>query len=1163
MQKLWIVTKNELMRYFISPLAYVYLLSFLILNASFAIYFGDFFNRGKADLLPMFEFLPWLYLLFIPGISMRLWAEEFRYKTIVQIITQPIAIRTLVIGKFLTSWLFCGLALLLTFPFWLTVNILGEPDNGVIALGYFAALILAGCMLAISQTMSALTKNQVIALVLAVIANLFFFWSGVEYILSFFRLFLPDSAIDTIASFSFVTHFSTMTKGLVELRDIIFFAAVIIFFNFTTILVVNFKTAGTSGWLKSTSRSYYIFAWLMLLTGFFGINILANNLTRQIQYDATAEKIYTLTSSTKDVLNRLPEPIMAKLYFSPILEQRNPNLRQLFDNIRLLLQKYKTAAKDNFTYKIYYPKFLSQEEDIALADGLQAIPLIDLNQNALFGLTLEDTLQNKQIIPFFAQQQLGAIEQDITAKIYQMYHQKKTIGIITGLPIFGYSEAEGVVLHSSWEIIRVLQENYSLQNITKAEDLTDDIAAVVLLNPQNLTDDMVEKIKKYSQSGGKFLLILDPANEASRLYAPATGMLQSSQLGDLANFWGINFYADYVVADLQNSITVDSTINYNTNPVFSQDVIQFKVPQKNMNPYHPITKNLHEMMLASASVVMPNQQDITDGKIKFVPLLRAGDISSIMTSKVVIDGLNPQQVLQYFAADDNQKILAAEVSGQTAENPFEMIIITDSDFLYDSFWADKQHFLEKEYTFNSFDNANFVLNALDYLTYDQTMLNLRGKRANIRRFNDIENLRRINSLTFKQKENAVFAEINHAKAALNEVWNKKNFEERENFSADELAAISGVRHQLDDLREQLSELRYNAFRNIKKIADKVALFNIALVPAIIILVLLINFGFKHYFHRQSIGRHSQKSAPYFDIKLMKLSLICVLLLILGAVSVYLTNRSEADAYENRLLFPDLTTNLNNINKVVLKTNKQTLTFVYKNNLWHLQEMPSLPVYQERIRRLLTTIAEATYFAKKSNKAQNLAMFNLAPLEDEHSKVTEISLFSDNGPVNSFYLGDINIDLGRGAMSAYMRLADQFQVWQIKADFINMNLDWHNWTYSHLWDLRFGRLIAPSATEHEEQVLVILLKELLNTEIMEVSNKPNINPQDKIVLNVEEGNKVTMAFYMQNDDAWVTFDFAKNNTNKHLKLWAQYLENKAAKVDKIKLEKIIEFLKQYY
>lgn len=162
MRKLFVVTKNELLRYFISPLAYVYLIAFLLLNGSFAIYFGGFFGRGIADLSSMFAFQPWLYLLFIPGISMRLWSEEFRNKTIIQIMTMPVPAATLVWGKFFASWIFCAVALFLTFPFWITVNILGSPDNSVIAVSYFGSFILAGCMLAISQTMSAQPKIRLL-----------------------------------------------------------------------------------------------------------------------------------------------------------------------------------------------------------------------------------------------------------------------------------------------------------------------------------------------------------------------------------------------------------------------------------------------------------------------------------------------------------------------------------------------------------------------------------------------------------------------------------------------------------------------------------------------------------------------------------------------------------------------------------------------------------------------------------------------------------------------------------------------------------------------------------------------------------------------------------------------------------------------------------------
>ena len=213
MKKLWIVTKNELLRYFISPLAYVYLVAFLLLNGSFAVYFGHFVDRGIAGLGSMFAFQPWLYLLFIPGISMRLWAEEFRSKTVVQLLTMPVSVSTLVWGKFLASWIFAAAALVLTFPFWLTVNYLGSPDNGVIAGSYLGSWVLAGCMLAISQTMSALTKNQVIALVLAVIVNFLFFLSGVEYVLGFFRMFAPAAVVDMVASFSFLVHYGTLPAG--------------------------------------------------------------------------------------------------------------------------------------------------------------------------------------------------------------------------------------------------------------------------------------------------------------------------------------------------------------------------------------------------------------------------------------------------------------------------------------------------------------------------------------------------------------------------------------------------------------------------------------------------------------------------------------------------------------------------------------------------------------------------------------------------------------------------------------------------------------------------------------------------------------------------------------------------------------------------------------
>lgn len=598
MPKTWIVARNELYRYFISPLAYVYLIAFLLLNGSFAVYFGDFFNRGQADLSSMFAFQPWIYLIFIPGISMRLWAEEFRQQTIVQIMTLPVPAAAYVWGKFLASWLFCGLALLLTFPFWLTVNWLGNPDNGVILGGYLGSFLLAGCMLAISQTMSALTKNQVIALVLSVIANLLFFLSGVEYVLSFFRAFASQTFIEMIASFSFLTHFQTLANGLLELRDLFFFGTVILLFNFTTILIVCFKTSGTSGWLKSTSRNYYIFAVLLLLCGFTGLNLIANSFLRDIQYDFTAEKIYTLSPSTKRILGSLPRPVVAKLYYTPLLGQRNPKIRLLVDKLYILLRKYSHLSGGKFNFAVYHPQPLDNIEDQALAAGLQPIPLIDLNQNGFLGLTLTDEAGSRQVIPLFPLERQNFLEQDLTSQIFELFQTKPTLGIISGLPVFDSAETEnGSMVNQEWEIIKQIRQFYNIKEIKTVADFPDDLQLLMLIHPHRLKPEIIEAVTDYTLRGGNSLVLLDTTAEAPRIFSPLNNEYVSSDLGELSRLWHFNYFPEAVVADLGNSITVDATTDYKNNPNFTQDIIQFAPRGNNLNRSEPETARLKSILL--------------------------------------------------------------------------------------------------------------------------------------------------------------------------------------------------------------------------------------------------------------------------------------------------------------------------------------------------------------------------------------------------------------------------------------------------------------------------------------------------------------------------------------------------------------------------------------
>lgn len=243
MRNIGIIFRRELAAYFATPVAYVFIVIFLALSGWFTFYMGNFFERGQADLQPFFGFHPWLYLFLVPAISMRLWAEERKTGSIELLMTLPVTLFEAVVGKFLAAWCFCGIALALTFPIWLTVNYLGDPDNGVILAAYLGSLLMAGAFLAIGACISATTRNQVIAFILTVVVCFLFLLSGFPGVLDIFQGWAPQGLTDAIASLSFMTYFSTLMKGVIDLRAVIYFALVIGFWLVANAVVLDMKKA--------------------------------------------------------------------------------------------------------------------------------------------------------------------------------------------------------------------------------------------------------------------------------------------------------------------------------------------------------------------------------------------------------------------------------------------------------------------------------------------------------------------------------------------------------------------------------------------------------------------------------------------------------------------------------------------------------------------------------------------------------------------------------------------------------------------------------------------------------------------------------------------------------------------------------------------------------
>ncbi len=233
------ILRKELAGYFATPLAYVFIVIFLVLIATFTFYLGNFFERGEADLQPFFQFHPWLYLFLIPAISMRLWAEERKSGSIELLMTLPVTPAQAVLGKYIAAWLFTGTALVLTFPLWITVNYLGEPDNGVILSAYLGSFLMAGAFLAIGSCVSATTRNQVIAFIISIVICFVFLSSSLPFVLDLFQAWLPQMFVDTISSLSFLSHFVSISKGVIDARDLVYFVLMIVFWLGANVVVLE------------------------------------------------------------------------------------------------------------------------------------------------------------------------------------------------------------------------------------------------------------------------------------------------------------------------------------------------------------------------------------------------------------------------------------------------------------------------------------------------------------------------------------------------------------------------------------------------------------------------------------------------------------------------------------------------------------------------------------------------------------------------------------------------------------------------------------------------------------------------------------------------------------------------------------------------------------
>ncbi len=434
MKQVLALVRRELGTWFTTPLAYVVLVVFLALAGFCTFEYGHFFARGQADMAAFFEQVPLLLLFLVPAATMRTWAEERRLGTVELLLTLPCPAPRVVLGKFLAAWAFCALALALTFPLWIAVAWLGEPDHGVILAGYLGALLLAAPLAALGSWVSALTRNQVVAFVLAFLGALLLLVVGWLPALGLLEERLPPLALELLSRVGLLPRYEAITRGVVDLRDAAGFLLFLLLFLYWNLLAVE---GGGGGRLRERLRRL-VLAGLALLLAAEALLLGDAHLPRW-RWDLTAARLHTLSPGTRNLLEGLREPITATFWFSA--DQAGRERARELDHarrVRDLLREYEERAGGRLQVREIHPEPFSVEEEQALRLGLESRPLRRLGEPFFFGLVLTNSVDEREVIRWLDPDRAGDLEYQVSRRILALARpERPRLGVLSSLALAG------------------------------------------------------------------------------------------------------------------------------------------------------------------------------------------------------------------------------------------------------------------------------------------------------------------------------------------------------------------------------------------------------------------------------------------------------------------------------------------------------------------------------------------------------------------------------------------------------------------------------------------------------------------------------------------------------------------------------------------------------
>ena len=670
------IIKKEFRSYFNSPLAYVLLVVFLGLVNFF--YFKNIFLSGVATLRPMFSLLPWFLLFFVPALTMGLLAKEKENGTLEILVTQSIKPRNIILGKFFGTLIFVSIAILLTLIIPISLSGAGNFDLGVIFSQYLGSIFLAAGFTALGLFASSITKNSIISFILGIAFNFIFVIIGFEIVI----LSLPSWLGNFLNNLSIFGHYDSIARGVIDLTDLIYFILLIAIFIFSSLILFNKERFANKN--RNHRNSLLILISLIIIA--LVINLRGNILSARI--DLTYGKIYTLSQSTKNILQNLNKKIELIFFVSKDIPAQIASQAQ---DIKDLLHDYQKHSHGNVTFNIFYP---DKSEEAKIKSEQLGIPPLQFNvvaqdefkvKQGWLGLALTTDDNQQETIPYI--QTTENLEYQVSSLILQMTNEnKKQVSFLTG---YGEKSLFSEMSYLNQE----LSKQYEVNQINLDEDNLEDASVLVIAgSTKNISEKNLEKIKNYLNNNN--VLILGKQIDIDTQFLTATST--QSNLNDILIDYNLKF-EDNLVYDLKSHENVT-------------------LGQGSMNFILPYPFWITALDNANNITVLPWSNEINilnvidSSEISITPIFQTTDAGGIQILSDI--NINPQQKF----SGENLKTRTLAVSVE--KNNSRLVAIGNSDFISDVF---AQNFPE---------NLNFVLNKIEWLAQDEILSAIRSKNLN-------------------------------------------------------------------------------------------------------------------------------------------------------------------------------------------------------------------------------------------------------------------------------------------------------------------------------------------------------------------------------------------------------------------------------------------------